>query len=241
MQEFLLLSFGSLFLPLLIFTWYNRQTHLVYQGEVQVSSIGLLPAFRSSVVAYDFVSVFLPDKTSIIVEVSKERLAKFEQMRVPVGKGYANISRGLLGTPYVSALQLPGEESMQVDKRDSGLYLSVAYLLLGMLSFTWLFNPVVQSDVGKLAALLPAMLFVVSGYALGRFKLPSIGADSSSHFLGFIPMGSGKTGIATMSVLALAITAASFYCGGLLFLLGMNTAVAFGMMLALLAKPYAKS
>ena len=239
MLEFILLSLGSILLPFLIFTWFNRQTHLLYQGEVQVSSISLMPELRDK--DYDFITVFLPDSTSVVAELSKTRLAKFQQMRVPVAKGYAKIARDVSGKPYVSALQLPGEDSMQVDEGDSGLYLSIAYFLLGFLSFTCVFNPTMHADIGDLAVLLPALLFLVSGYTLGRFKLPWLSADSPSHFLGFIPMGSGKTGIATMSVLALAITAASFYYGGLLFLLGMNTAVAFGMMLALLEKPYAKS
>lgn len=241
MTEFILLGLGSIFLPLLIFNWFNRQTHLVYQGEVQISTSGLLPELRSSQVPYDFVTVFLPDQTTQVAELSKERLARLKQTGNIVVKANACVSRSFSGKPYISGLQLPGEESMHVEKGDSALYLSVAYLLIAMLSFTFVFNPTAQSEVGAIAAILPAVLATLSGYVLGRHKLPSLTTDSRSTFIYFIPMGSGKVGVAMISVLALAITAATFYYGGLLFLLGLNTAVAFGMMLALLAKPYAKS
>lgn len=205
---------------------------------MQVSSVGLLPELRSSVTPYDFVTVFLPNKTQLIAELSKERLARLERTKVLVVKANATVLQTFSGKPFISALQLPGEATMQVEKGDSGLYLSLAYLFAGLLAMVWAISPA-QADLGLLSAVLPAALLVASGYALANFKLPSLTADASTRFLGFIPMGSGKTGVAAMSLLALTLSVVSFYYGGLLYLLGLNTTVALGMMLALLFKPYA--
>lgn len=239
MTELLIYAVLALVAPYAIFVWFHNNKTIVYRGQVTISNTGLLPVMRASVTDYDFVTAFLPDGTSQVVEVSKQRLARLQG---PASRAYIEVVQPLFGARYVSSIRWAGEEA--ADKGDTkyvGLFLATSYLLLGMFAAAIVDEPANLALVGHLGYAYVALLFIVSGLVLGIYLMKPVPADAQGRLLYIIPFGKGRASLWMMTLTAAVLTGFSFWFGGVWLLLGLNTAVALGSLVALLAKPAAKS
>lgn len=236
MTALLLYGLLALLAPYALFALVRRSDRVVFQGDVTVSTIGLLPRERSAVTAYDFITAFLPGGGQLTLEVSTDRLAKIRGDVVT--RAFITVCQPLFGPRYVSSTRWAGESAPDKgETRNGATYLSAVYLLLGMFSAGYVYTPDVVAAVGHWGNILPVMLLALSGWVIATDKLPAVSADSQTRFLNLIPMGRGHSGLFVSALLAAAITAVCFWYGGLLVFIGLSTGMALGMFAALLAKP----
>jgi len=238
----LLLFYGilALVVPYAIFAWFHRGTTLVFQGNVPISTIGLLPRERRTVTAYDFLTAFMPDGGHLVFEVSKERLAKLPSL---FSEAYITVVQPMFGERYVSSVRFASEkegDSKAGDTKYVGLYLAVTYLMLAMLAAGFVAQPANAALLGHFGNAYVGLLTVVSGWMIAKYQMKPVAADAEFRFLGF-KMGKGRLGLLAVTLVAAVISGACFWYGGLLVLVGLNTGMALGSLMALMVKPEAKA
>ena len=237
MQTLLLYGLLALVAPYAIFAWSRRSSVVTFRGDVTVSTVGLMPRMRASVTSYNFVTVFLPDGKTMVMQVSQERLRRLSALATTA---YITVVQPLFGDRYIASVKWAGESEAEVgDSKNDGLYLSLSYLMLGMLSLCVVLNPVNQAVLGAYGLAYSASLLALSGWVIGFVHMKPLPADAEMRFLGLVSVGRGRTGLWVAAVAAAALTVGCFYLGGLLCFVAMSAAVAFGQLLAMAAKPLA--
>ena len=239
MQELLIYGALALIAPYAIFAWFHRATHVVFEGEVDVSTVGLLPRMRSSVTSYDFLTVFMPDGSTMLLEASQERIKRLPSV---FSKAFITVSQSMFGARYISSVKWPGDSAAEAgDSKFTGLYLSITYLMLAMLAACVVYQPVNAALLGHLGTGYVALLTVLSGWVLGFYQMKAVPADAETRFLGLFSLGKGRIGLLIAAFAAAILTSVCFYEGGLLVLVGLSTGVACGQLLALSLKPAARA
>jgi hypothetical protein len=231
-----LLIYGILALvaPYAIFRWYASNTHVVYRGKVTVANVGLLSKVRSSVTDYDFLTAILPDGSRIVFEQSKAQLAKLKGF---VHEPTVTIKRALFGAPYVADITWTGEKAASAgDTKFPGMYLSTIYFLLGFFALAIAAEPVTIAQFGHLGFGYAAFLLALSGFILARDRVPAVTADAQMSMPGLGEIGKGKGGVIIATIIAAAMTAASFWYGGWAYFVGMSAVFSLGMLLSMLTK-----
>jgi hypothetical protein len=235
MQTYALLAALSLLGPYALYRWYDRET-VIERCKATIACISLLGSSRYSQDT-DLFNAYLTDGRVMMLEVDTARADRLKGS-ITV-EANITISRPSFGAPYISSVEWPGESTPSSGyQKNGGLYLGVAYLMLGFFATAYTVQADVYADLGRAGTAFACLLVMLSGYVLAMCHLKPLAADARVDMLGgLIKLGSGRQSIVLATVIACAITAICFWCGGLGLLVGLNIGCAAGMLLGMLFKP----
>jgi hypothetical protein len=237
----LLLSVLGFVLPYgLLRVFFSPNTHVVFEGKVPVCTIGVLG--KTAVAkGYDYMTAIMPDGKTLIIEETREQIAKLNSRFGIATMAQVVVSKTIFGKPEISSVTWPDESAPRAaPPSNMATYLGAIYFMLGLGSLVYFCDPAQVALVGHFGTGYSVLLLAVSGWVLGNQVMKPLTEDTELRFLIF-SMGSGSTVFYLTTLVVSAITVACFYAGGLFILLGINTAVATGMLLAQLFKKAAKS
>jgi hypothetical protein len=218
----------ALVVPYTIFFFFRRSTRVVFQGQVVVANVGLMPRERSATTPYDVYPVFLPDGTQMGLQISQARMRRLREIGPTA---VITVQQPLIGARYISSVQLPGEEKAGPgDKRFGGLYLSSTYCILAMWAFLVVTEPNIASVLGHFGTAIVALLAAVSGWAFGGYHTEPLPAYAETRLLG-MSLGKGRQSLFNGAVLAAAVTVGCIWYGGF-------AAAVFGLSFAFVAGQY---
>jgi hypothetical protein len=236
MTLYILYAALALLGPYAIFKCFHGSQKVIERCEGIITCISLLDRSRSAVTPYELFNVQLANGKSMILEVSKARAARLNNISV---KAMVTISQQAFGGPYISSVRYPGDTVDDAgDTKPTGLYLGVTYLMLGLFAACFSVTPSVYAELGHAGVLFSGLLIFLAGYAIGKFHMKPVSMDvQSSMLFGLIKLGSGRLSFMLMTAIACFLTIACFWFGGLGILLGFNIGCAAGMLVALALKP----
>lgn len=231
---FFLCVLAALIVPYVVWRWYDGNTREIYDGPASVVNVTLLGnrAFNKD---YDYVSVALPARQSMLLRVSKARLATLKTAGIT--EVVVTVRQPPIGDEYIHSVIWPGETKVEVTERSGApIAIGLYFLFFGML--TLVFMPTDVSPLMHHAALYTsALVLAIGGYAFTRMSLSGPPRDAGemqnaqSRFFG-IPLGRGKNGLLVMTLVCLALNAVLFWSPSILLLIGLNTAFALGACVA---------
>lgn len=228
---------AALVLPFLVAGWYRRSTRTIYDGTATLINIGILGNTTRDR-EYDYVHVEVPGHGALLMRVRKDRISACNGCTTEL---VVTVKQAPFGKPHIATAIWPGETSVEtIEEGSAQLWMPLWYLMLGMGSLVLFAAPAgTQSALMQHASLYGSMLILaLSGFMFGwlsKHKLDNIGEARSTMF-GFIPLGRGITGLATMTAVCIALNLAIFWTPSILLLLGLNTAFVMGGCAALLLK-----
>ncbi|MDR3613643.1 MAG: hypothetical protein P4L53_08750 [Candidatus Obscuribacterales bacterium] len=218
--------------PFALFKWFARET-VIERVQATIACISLLGSSRYAP-DNDLFNAYLPDGRIMMLDVDKDRVNRLKS--TPFVNANVTISRPAFGAPYISSVQWPGEVLASPSaNKNGGLYLGVAYMLLGWAATAYTLQPDVYADLGRLGTAFAGLLIALSGYVIATVHMKPLPADARVDMLGgLIKLGSGRQSVILATIIACALTAACYFYGGIGLFFGLNIGCAAGMLVGLL-------
>jgi hypothetical protein len=239
-MQLLLMAVLALALPYALRVLFSPKTQVVYEGKVTVSTFGVLGKTAIGK-GYDFLTAFMPDGSHLLFEETSEQIAKLTSRFGLATTAHVVVSKTLFGKQEISSVTWPDETAPRAaPPSNMAVYLGALYFMLGLGALAYFCDPARVAQVGDLGIYFGGMLLAISGWVISRHTLKPLNETAEIRML-FFSLGKGASGFRLAALIATAITVACFYAGGLFILLGINTAVAAGMLLALRFTKTAKS
>lgn len=126
----LLLIVLALVAPVAIWSLWRASLRVVYEGPASAipATVYIGPA-RPNSPRNAFVAIEIPDRGWLLTDIPAERASSLPDWpQVPVE---VVVTKGFLGSPYVSSVKWPGEEKPEAVTRDGGALAAAAVYLLG--------------------------------------------------------------------------------------------------------------
>jgi hypothetical protein len=192
MLTYTFLAALSLSGPFALFKWFARET-VIEQVQATIACISLLGSSRYAPdTDTDLFNAYLPDGRTMTLDVDKEHVSQLQS--TPFVKVNVTISRPAFGAPYISSFQWPGEVlASPSTNKNGGIYLGVAYMLLGLAATAYTLQLDVYADLGRLGTAFAGLLIALSGYVIATLHMKPLPVGARVDMLGGpIKLGSGR-------------------------------------------------